>query len=171
MKKDTLLIMITISIIALIVLFRKPINKGVQMAKSTLSRGYRNNNPGNIRLTFKNGKPEYWKGEIPGTDTAFKTFSSMLFGYRAIFVTLTSYLNKGFNTIEKIINRYAPSNENHTVSYINTVVSRTGIPANKELSFSNPDELMRVVQAISFVENGIAANPEDVKAGYNLFKS
>ena len=169
MKNSTVLLIIGFGLF-LILLFRKPLDKGFVMVQKAISRGYRNNNPGNIRLTTKNGKPEMWQGEIPGTDKSFKTFKSMVWGYRAIFITLRSYLKNGHNTILRIINRYAPATENHTQSYINTVVNMTGIPSGKILSFDRPDELLKVVEAISFVENGIKANPDEIKQGYQLFK-
>lgn len=67
------------------------------------SRGLRNNNPLNIRHSA-----DVFQGEIKGEDKSFKTFSSMPYGYRAAFVTLATYLSRGWNTIEKIITRWAP---------------------------------------------------------------
>ena len=52
-----------------------------------LSRGYRNYNPGNIRISNTR-----YKGEVvPSQDTAFKQFQSMEYGYRAMFVLLHYY--------------------------------------------------------------------------------
>lgn len=134
-----------------------------------ISRGYKNNNPGNIRLTFDStGKKTLWKGEIEGTDKAFKKFKSMAYGYRAMFITLTSYLSKGVNTIEKIISRYAPSNENDTTSYINTVSRKSGIESNRVIT--SDDQLQRLIIAMSFVENGVSADANEVVKGYELFK-
>lgn len=158
MKRDTIVILALLIFIIGLVTFRKPI-------KRAMTRGYINNNPGNIRL---NG--EKWKGEVlPSKDTDFKTFSSIAFGYRAIFVLLRTYLNNGLNTIEKIITTYAPSSENDTRAYINSVVHTTGIPKDKVLNFINPEEMIKVVEAISLVENGIRADATEVKQGYNLF--
>ena len=58
------------------------------------SSGLRNNNPLNIR---KSGEP--LQGELKGKDKRFKTFSSMLYGYRYGFVILGTYLSQGLNTI------------------------------------------------------------------------
>ena len=161
MKNSTILIIFTVLVILLIT-FRKPINMAI-------SRGYKNNNPGNIRLTFDStGKKTLWKGEIEGTDKAFKKFKSMAYGYRAMFITLTSYLSKGVNTIEKIISRYAPSNENDTTSYINTVSRKSGIESNRVIT--SDDQLQRLIIAMSFVENGVSADANEVVKGYELFK-
>lgn len=159
-------IYITGAIILLLVIFRKPVTKTAVAVAKKLTRGLRNNNPGNIRLT----PGSVWVGEVAGSDKSFKTFKDMPHGYRAIFVTLNGYLKKGFNTIEKIISRYAPpSDNNHTEGYINTVVKRTGISRDKVLTQSDREALKRIVTAISYVENGIEAVPEEVNVGMNLY--
>ena len=157
---------ITGGIILLLVIFRKPVTKTAIAVASKLTRGLRNNNPGNIRLT----PGSVWVGEVAGNDKAFKTFVDMPHGYRAIFVTLNGYLKKGFNTIEKIISRYAPpSDNNHTDAYIATVEKRTGIPRGLILTAANREHLKKIVTAISYVENGIAADPVQVNDGFNLY--
>jgi hypothetical protein len=156
MKKDTIIILIFSSIIALLIFFRKPIKK-------IMTRGYRNNNPGNIRLTTKK-----WIGEIDGTDKDFKTFKSMPYGYRAIFALLREYISKGYDTIEKIINRYAPPSENITSAYVKTVEKRTGIDKNRLISFNEIDIIFKLVNSISYVENGIEPNQNDINEGYKL---
>lgn len=161
MKTDNLLILI-VGIALLLLLTRKPIKKA-------LSRGYRNNNPGNIVLTFKSGKPFFWTGEIKGTDKRFKKFRSMEYGYRAIFITLRSYIGKGVNTIEKIINRYAPPHENVTSSYVKHVSEETGIPINKVVSMSDISKIKAIVKSISRIENGIKPDVSQIEAGYKLF--
>lgn len=160
MKTRDWIIVIGLTILILAI-FKKPIT----VAAAKLTRGYRNRNPGNIEKT-----PSLWKGEVKGTDTRFKTFQSMAWGYRAIFVTLNSYFKKGFNTIEKIISRYAPSSENYTDAYIRTVATRTGIDPGRQLSFTDTGDLTKIVAAISFVENGIEPDPAQINEGLNLFK-
>jgi hypothetical protein len=132
-----------------------------------LTRGYRNNNPGNIRKT-----PDKWKGEVEGTDTAFKKFMSMPYGYRAIFVLLRTYIfSKGLNTIRKIIPVYAPKNENDTEAYIRAVSVKTGLRADEPIDFQNEQKLISLVAAISKVENGIEPDITDIHKGLNLYKT
>jgi hypothetical protein len=129
-----------------------------------MTRGYRNNNPGNIR---KSASP--WIGQVlPGDDDAFCTFTTMGYGYRAMFVLLQNYINKGFNTIDKIINRWAPSSENNTQAYINNVVARTGINKDQLIEYSDGETMKLLVAAISYQENGTAPNFTDVSKGYEL---
>jgi len=146
---------------------KKPIKQAVK-AISTMTRGYRNNNPGNIRLTYKDGKKYYWKGEIDGTDMSFKTFKNIAYGYRAIFALLKEYIGKGYNTIEKIIGRYAPSSENNTNAYVTTVTKKVGITRDTKIGASDLVTLTKLVSAISFVENGLPAKEVDIEEGKKL---
>ena len=132
------------------------------MAKS---RGYRNNNPGNIRI---NG--DKFQGEvIPSQDKEFKQFESMAYGYRAIFKILRNYqINYKLNTIRQMISRWAPENENDTANYISFVSERSGIPADDPIRTDNREMMIRIVAAMSRVENGIDADMVDIIDGWNL---
>ena len=76
-----------------------------------MSRGLKNNNPGNIRRSRVR-----YVGEVsPSADAEFKQFESVAYGYRAMFVLLDSYRRRySLNTIRQMINRYAPPTENFT---------------------------------------------------------
>ena len=132
------------------------------MAKS---RGYRNNNPGNIRI---NG--DKFQGEvIPSQDKEFKQFESMAYGYRAIFKILRNYqINYKLNTIRQMISRWAPKKENDTANYISVVSERSGIPADDPIRTDNREMMIRIVAAMSRVENGIDADIVDIIDGWNL---
>lgn len=159
MKKQYYIVIILAALIILLIVFRKPIKKEAMK----LTRGYRNNNPGNIRKTLKK-----WLGEVDGKDKDFKTFESMPYGYRALFALLREYMSKGYDTIEKIINRYAPVSENATESYINTVCKKTGLRKDEFLTFAAKDKVKKLVAAISFVENGIEPDIKNIDEGYKL---
>lgn len=133
-----------------------------------MTRGLRNNNPLNIEKT-KGGKP--WQGEIvPSKDSRFAQFRTIAYGYRAAFKLLNNYQrNYGLDTIRKMINRWAPSNENHTDAYIRTVAERSGVPADSRITTTNRDVMVPVVAAMSYVENGVEAKMPDVQAGWDLF--
>lgn len=132
------------------------------MAKS---RGYRNNNPGNIRI---NG--DKFQGEvIPSQDKEFKQFESMAYGYRAIFKILRNYqINYKLNTIRQMISRWAPKKENDTANYISVVSEISGIPADDPIRTDNREMMIRIVAAMSRVENGIDADMVDIIDGWNL---
>lgn len=127
------------------------------------SRGLRNNNPLNIRHN-----EDIFQGEINGNDKSFKTFSSLPYGYRAAFVTLATYLSRGWNTIETIISIWAPPAENDTENYIAKVEKWSGVPRNRKLTTEDGPEYILIVAAMSFVENGQNADISAVKEGFNL---
>ncbi|HEI0101436.1 TPA: hypothetical protein SIE28_004894, partial [Escherichia coli] len=123
------------------------------------TRGVRNSNPGNIRKS-----KDQWEGAV-GDDGAFVIFDSPESGVRALAKNLQSYGRQGYDSIEKIINRWAPPNENDTQSYINSVVAATGIPATQSLDLTNPDVLASLSEAIGYHETGSRYDPEVYQQG------
>lgn len=128
-------------------------------------RGLLNNNPGNIDKT-KN----MWTGEIEGGDKRFKTFATPELGVRAIVENLRAYETKyGVNTVEGIIKRWAPDNENDTKSYISFVAQQLGVDPKAPLNLSDANTLQALSTAIILKENG--KNPysqEIITNGVNL---
>lgn len=133
--------------------------------KKRETRGYRNNNPCNIRIST-----DKFQGEIqPSADKEFKQFETMAYGYRAAFRILRTYINNyKCDTIRKIISRWAPKNENHTENYIKVVSERSGIPADDPVYPDNREMMVRIVAAMSYVENGREAVMSDVIRGWEL---
>lgn len=134
------------------------------MRNSSLPRGLRNNNPGNIRRNS-----DVFQGENTSSDKEFKQFKSMAYGYRAIFKILSNYYrNYKLDTIRKMIGRWAPENENDTEAYIKAVSDNAGIPADDPINVNDREQMIRIVAGMSKVENGREADMSDVIAGWNL---
>ena len=134
------------------------------MAEKKISRGLRNNNPGNIRRNS-----DVFQGEKTSSDREFKQFKSMAYGYRAIFKILSNYYrNYKLDTIRKMIGRWAPENENDTDAYVKAVSDYAGIPADDPINVNDREQMIRIVAAMSRIENGIEADMSDVIAGWNL---
>jgi len=168
MKDKNLIWFILIGLALFLFIYRKPV-KQIAKVVTALTRGYRNNNPGNISLTYNSdGTKRLWSGEIEGSDKRFKIFKSMAYGYRAMFALLREYIGKGYNTIDLIINRYAPSSENNTNAYINTVTKRSGINKDTKIAASDLVTLTKLVSAMSYVENGLPANEIEIDEGKKL---
>lgn len=129
-----------------------------------IPRGIRNNNPLNIRVG------NVWLGEVKNpTDPHFEQFNSMEYGLRAGFVLLRRYIRHyKRQTIEDIISSWAPSNENNTKTYIDTVVKVSGIPSNRILHYSDKESMCKLVDAMCFVENGKHVSMEKITKGYDL---
>lgn len=122
------------------------------MAKSFLNTpglpiGLRNNNPGNIR------PGDNWKGMI-GTNGGFVVFSDCSWGIRAMAINIITQINNGYNTIEKLIYRWAPpADGNDTEAYVQTVSSYSGIPRTQVLQPNNTT-LRKLMAAIMNEELG-----------------
>ena len=129
-------------------------------------RGLRNCNPPNIRKTGR--RP--WLGEVrPGQDAQFCQFQDMAHGYRAAMRLLQNYQRLyGLRTLRQIISRWAPPSENDTRGYINTVCYLTKWDAERALQLKQKEQMIPLVSAMSQVENGRKANPEEVEAGWRL---
>lgn len=115
-------------------------------------RGIRNNNPGNIRWG------DDWQGLMPlasRTDKSFCQFIKPEYGIRAMIIILRNYQSKyGLKTITGIIQRWAPSSENDTQAYINSVAQATGTDADKPIDLTDSRKLIPLLQAIIKHENG-----------------
>lgn len=129
-----------------------------------IPRGIRNNNPLNIRVG------NVWLGEVKNpTDPHFEQFNSMEYGLRAGFILLRRYIRHYKRlTIEDIISSWAPSNENNTKAYIDTVVKVSGIPSNRILHYSDKESMCKLIDAMCFVENGKHISMEKITKGYDL---
>lgn len=131
-----------------------------------MSRGLRNCNPGNIRLgSFR------YKGEVAkSSDSAFRQFESMEWGYRAMFVLLHTYsIKHNCRTLRAIINRYAPPTENHTENYIRRVAFSSHLTPDDVVSTLDGGVMTAIVAAMSEVENGTPADMEHIWQGWRLF--
>lgn len=89
------------------------------MNNESLPRNLRNNNPLNLRRTR-----DKWQGlSTQQQDREFCQFEDMKYGWRAAFMLLCRnyYYVHHLHTIRAIIDRWAPSHENNTSAYVDTV--------------------------------------------------
>lgn len=114
-------------------------------------RGIANNNPGNIRRGA-----DQWQGLADKqTDPAFWQFTEAKWGLRALAKNLLAYYRKmHLDTVELVIERWAPPSENNTVAYVNAVASDMGVKPNQELDLQQTSVMAPLVAAIVHHENG-----------------
>lgn len=114
------------------------------------ARGIRNNNPGNLEFS----KTNPWAGQT-GDDGRFAKFETPEHGIRALGRNLLSYQRQGIDTVNDIINRWAPPDDNNNTSaYIEAVCAQLGVTPDQPLDASNPDTLKALCAAIIHHENG-----------------
>lgn len=110
------------------------------------TRAWRNNNPGNIRMSEFSRK----MGAI-GAAGGFAVFPDEQTGIAAVkqLLTTKNYANK---TIAGAISRYAPPSENNTAAYQRSIEKLTGLNINRKMSELSDQELDKVANAIRHIE-------------------
>ena len=113
-------------------------------SRAMQSRGFRNNNPGNIDWSAKNK----WQGqtgiEATGSPPRFTTFKSPEYGIRALAMLLTTYQDRhNCRTIRQFIQRWAPSNENNTDAYVSAVARHMKVESGSYIVDTHKYEDMR----------------------------
>ncbi len=128
-----------------------------------LTRGIRNNNPGNIAVK------DNWQGMV-GNDGTFIIFADMSWGIRAIGISLINMINEGYDTIATLIPQWSATDQ---AAYIANVAAYTTIDQDAQLG-TDTDTIGSIVQAIVNQENGAFAGyvtPEDMSEGMALISS
>jgi hypothetical protein len=111
------------------------------------TRGIRNNNPGNLKFAGQAGAHQ--------GDDGFAVFNSMEEGVAASKHQLQLYADRGINTVQSIIENWAPKKDhNDTVAYAYDVAQRAGVKSTAELTAEQRD---RVLQAMFIHESGKGA--------------
>lgn len=124
---------------------------GGGVAVYTMTRGLRNNNPGNIR---DDGSP--WVGLAnPRNDGAYLKFTDAVYGIRAMAKIISNYvlIDGLVPTVTALISRWAPPGENNTGAYIADVSAQLGVAPNDPLDLSQ--DLPALIAAIIQHENGL----------------
>lgn len=131
---------------------------------STLPRGLRNNNPLNIRIG------NVWLGERNDPDDPlFEQFVSLEYGLRAAFVLLRRYINHYRRTTpQAIISAWAPASENNVPKYVTAVCRRSGLAPDSEIDYSDMATMVKLVEAMAYVECGQPIKPDVIVKGYRL---
>ena len=123
------------------------------------------NNPLNIRYSAGNN----WKGQRE-PHNGFCSFDTLHNGLRAAAKLLRNYIElRGCNTIELIVSRWAPSNENNTENYIRFVSSKTKMPRDKPIRFIK-SHIICLMHAMAKMESGIELSYDQLLSAYESAK-
>lgn len=127
-----------------------------------MTRGVRNNNPGNIDYNPRN----QWQGQLapdPAIETRFARFDTAENGIRALAKLILAYRGKdgmprvggvGIDTVREVINRWAPGVENDTESYIAAVAAGVGAQPSQPIDLRSLQTLTAITVGIIKHENG-----------------
>ena len=126
-----------------------------------LTRGERNNNPGNIKFSSGNN----WQGQTGVDSSGFVIFDTAINGIRAIGKVLLSKFGRGLNTVASVISDYSQTDVS---VYINNVANSLGVNPNDIINLNDSGTLFGFVLAIIQQENGrINYAMADIAKGVN----
>ena len=135
--------------------------------QSSLPRGLRDNNPGDLQQPSGTS----WAGTV-GMDGPFVIFPDTTWGLRALAKDLINNVNEGYDTITSLISKFAPPSENDTDSYIAAVSADTTIDPDAQLG-TDQDTVTSLMRAIVNHELGDSYSQQyvpdaDILTGYNM---
>lgn len=134
-------------------------------AYGTKPRGIRNNNPGNLNFAGQAGATK--EG---GENGRFAVFESMRDGISALYRQIQLYFSRGVNTIESVVNKYAPADDNNNVqAYIKQLVGATGKQDDETLSGEDTETVFKLIRGIINHENGKGyVSDQDILSGIQV---
>ena len=129
-------------------------------------RGARNNNPGNLNFA---GQP-YNTGRENGGTGRFATFGTMEQGVFNIARQLQLYAGRGINTIQGIVETWAPKKDHNDVAaYIAALTKQTGAKADQSLDLTNEKMLQALIRGIVNQEgNGKFVTDAQISSGMHI---
>lgn len=143
---------------------------GGTVAIAKLTRGVRNNNPGNIEKGIK------WKGlAATQPDTRFATFVHPKWGFRAIARILLGDWREGQNTVRSLIEEWSPPTDvfagtakpQDTGAYVAAVARHLHVGPDQPINV--PEKLPLLLDAIARHENaGYRYDPAIIAEGIAL---
>lgn len=135
---------------------------GAAVKSASMPRGARNNNPGNLNYAGQAGA--HLEG---GPNARFAAFGTMQEGVAALVRQLGIYSGRGVNSIQDLVNTYAPSSDGNDVgAYIRDLSKATGKGATDKLDLNDPYTLQAVVRGIVNHEgNGAYVTNQDIANG------
>lgn len=134
-----------------------------EIAITGSSRGARTNNLLNVRPTADKNDP--WLGQT-GVSSGYAEFKNIDFGIRAGDRVLTTYGEEHkINTIEGVVERFAPAEDNNdTEAYIKLVSNKTGFKRDEEIDLSDSSVRDMLLSAMIKQETGEDVSRDQVRA-------
>ena len=120
----------------------------------SLTRGIRNNNPLNIKISKSK-----WVGKIKEgkKDPVFEEFDTLVNGLRAAIKLTQNYIRRmGLNTVEEIIRRWCPDEtQDAYVSFVLSVMQKNlnGFDKNEPILWHDFDTIYVLISAMAWQES------------------
>ena len=127
--------------------------------------GQRINNPFNVRSSKSND----WQGSDASLrEGGYEGFINPDYGIRAADRVLENYgKNSNIETLRGALNRYAPSSENPTESYVDYISDKTGIDPDEKIDLSDPSLRARLLSPMAQFESRSTFSPDQISSAIN----
>lgn len=135
------------------------------------TRGERNNNPLNIKISKSK-----WVGKIKEgkKDPVFEEFDTLVNGLRAALKLIRNYIKSGYNTAEKIVRRWCPDETQDT--YVNNVLTVlrkevANFEDNEPIRWYDHELIYWLVRAMAWQESAMLIEPPLFYEAWQLLDS
>jgi len=126
--------------------------------------GQRTNNPFNVRYSKSND----WQGaDTSIRERGYEGFENADYGIRAADRVLENYGKKGISTLRDALDRYAPSSENPTESYIDFISEKTNIDPDAEINLEDPSVRALIMSPMATFESKSTYSPNEISEAIN----
>lgn len=123
--------------------------------KPGMARGVRNNNPGNLK------GDDDWQGKAGADKDGYLKFDSASDGLRAMAINLKNQQSKhDLATLDQIIEKYAPPDENDTEAYKKQAAEALGLKGDGPINLQDPRMLSALMTFMVKKENGTQPYPQ-----------
>ena len=83
-------------------------------------------------------------------------------------IIIRGYIRRGYDTVDRIIGRWAPPSENPTAVYVKYVSEKANILKNDQIHFYDKDKIVAIIEAMIKFENGKAIDRSYIEDAYDL---
>ena len=124
-----------------------------------MSRGIRNNNPGNIKdfgIPWEGIMADDDRNAAQKSEKTFVVYRRPWWGIRAMAIIFRNYSRKhGLKTVSGMIKRWAPGSDNNpTDVYVQFVATHLSVRINEQIDVEDFAIMRLLVQAVTQFENG-----------------
>lgn len=130
--------------------------------KSDLNtRGSKNKNP----LNIKKGGTQDWQGTLSYDSYGHAVFTSVEYGVRAALKDIQGKIQRGINTIPKLLSKWAEANVSN---YVNFVTSKSGLTQTEILRANDKEQLRKLVYFMGIWESKYYISKEEYDTAWTM---
>ena len=126
-----------------------------------------NNNPGKLIK----GPIPFIGEKLSSSDSEYCQFYEVEFGYRAMFVLIKMFIQLGYNTVLKLLIRWAPRPKAEIDKYLAFVITNTGFTEDTLINPDDKSQMIKLISAISHFESMEIPKEHHILKAWDLFST